>query len=191
MHPGVERRLSAERRVFEHQAARWRHAQAARGFQVGVGGGLAVGDVLGRHQRLEMPDQAEGLQDRRHDRLEAAGCHRQRVLALQRQHEIDDRRNGLHAGDQRHEDRFLLLGELHGGQAQAVAFVEEIDHRGRRHAADGVKDLLREVAPARVEHGAPGAVVERHRVGEGAVAIEEIGRKFAGRDVQSDHEPGT
>ena len=51
-------------------------------------------------------------------------------------------------------------------------------------AAPGIEKLLRVVAVPFGQAPLPGFVVERHGVGDGAVAIEEIGAKFADRNFQ-------
>ena len=52
--------------------------------------------------------------------------------------------------------------------------VKKLDHARRRHPADRIKEFLREVAPSGSHRRQPRLVVQRHRVGQRAVAIEDV-----------------
>ena len=70
---------------------------------------------------------------------------------------------------------FLAVGDLVDGHGEALLVVEGGDDLGDGHAAPGVEEVFGEAAAVVGEDGGPGGVVERHGVGDGAVAVEEVG----------------
>ena len=65
-----------------------------------------------------------------------------------------------------------------------MAFVEEFDDVRGGHAAEFVKHGLGHFRPVLAERGLPRTEVRGHGVGEGAVAIEDVGGEIAGRQFQ-------
>ena len=77
-------------------------------------------------------------------------------------------------------EALLAVGELGDGDGEMVAAVELGDDVVDGPATPGVEELLGEGGAAVLAEGAvPGDVVERHGVGDGAVAVEEVGLEVA------------
>ena len=68
---------------------------------------------------------------------------------------------------------------------QALLLVEVDDDVGGRPPAPGVEEVLGELAAPLVQRPLPGHVVQRHRVGDGAVAVEQVRRELTGGQRQT------
>src|ERR1700677_1830931 len=82
---------------------------------------------------------------------------------------------------------FVMRGLLRG-QIVAEISIQSLDDLDRGHAAELVKERLAEIGRTpefAVESLAPRAVVKRHRVGQRAVAIENVAVVLGG--VESNH----
>ena len=72
------------------------------------------------------------------------------------------------------------MGEFFDGDGGAIAAVEVVDDGVDGAAAPGVEEFLGEGGAAVLGEGAgPGDEVEGHGVGDGAVAVEEVGVEVA------------
>jgi predicted kinase len=92
---------------------------------------------------------------------------------------------GLELLERAHEDPLLVLVDGHRVQLQAVVLAEESRDLLRGHAAQRVEVVLVQVPlePHLHQRGLPGEVMERHRVHEGAVQVEDVAAKVALRDL--------
>ena len=77
---------------------------------------------------------------------------------------------------------FLAFGHLRDRHLEALLFVQAGDDFGDGHASPSVEDGFAEYAVPFRECFAPGDIVERHGIGDGAITIEEIGGKKTCRE---------
>ena len=92
---------------------------------------------------------------------------------------FDDLGNGLELREKREVEILLVLGEGFEGHVEALHLIEVGDDFDGGLAAPGVEELFIEGAAVFAERLVPGDVVQRHGVGDGAVAVEEIGAEWA------------
>ena len=64
---------------------------------------------------------------------------------------------------------------------QIVLFVEEGNDFRNRETAPGIEQVFRERTASFGERSSPRDVVQRHGVGDGTIAVEEVGAECAGR----------
>ena len=79
-------------------------------------------------------------------------------------------------------ERLFAADHLDGDHGGAVSLIEQLDGAQQGDAAHLVEERLREGAAMLGDGLGPGAVVERHRVGDGAVEVEEVSGVRAGRE---------
>jgi hypothetical protein len=183
-HPGGGGRLDADVGVLEDEAGGRLNSQPGGGKEEGVGGGLAVLVIACADQGVEELEKAEGI-ERRNDRFAGAtGDDGEGNFAVLKTDLLEDLWDGLKLMDEVVVEAFLAVGELGNGDGEAVAIVELGDDVADGHAAKGVEELFGKVSAVVLgERLDPCDVVKRHGVGNGAVAVEEIGLEVAfGKD---------
>lgn len=92
-----------------------------------------------------------------------------------------------HGGQPRQElaiEGLLATRDLRDRHGQTVALVERGDDLGDGYPAPRVKEVLGELAAPLAERLLPRGVVERHRVGDGSVAVEEVRAEGPGGEGQ-------
>jgi hypothetical protein len=183
-HSGGGCGLDAEEGVFKDEAVVGRNAEILGGEEKAIGGGLGVLIVSGGDDGVEFVEQAdcgEGTDDRI---SAAAGGDGEGDAAVLRGDVLYDFRNDFEAGKLREVEGFLARGEGFDGHIEGIDLVELGDDFADRLAAPGVEELFREIAVPFRECGFPCAVVERHGIDDGAVAVEDVGAKVAGGDFK-------
>ena len=84
------------------------------------------------------------------------------------------------------EIKFLFsFGHVVHRHIQPMFFVERGYDFGYRHASPGVEEIFAEFAAPFRERFAPGNVVKRHGIGDGAVTIEEVTLEGSRRQLES------
>jgi hypothetical protein len=186
-HAGRGRRLDADVGVLEDEAVFGVDAEAGGGEEEGVGGGLAALIIARADEGVEEVEEAEGFEGS-DDRFTGAtrddGEGDVAVLEVDLLEHFGD---GLELVDEVVVEALLAMGKFIDGNGEAVALIELCDDVTDGHATERVEKFLGEVGAAVLgERLAPGDVVERHGVGDGAVAVEEVGLEVACRKVK-DH----
>ena len=97
---------------------------------------------------------------------------------------LEDLGDRLELWEQFEVEILLVLGEGFDGHVEAVHLVEVGNDFDGGLAAPGVEELFIKDAAPLAERLLPGDVVEGHGVGDGAVAVEEIGAEWAWGQVQ-------
>ena len=93
---------------------------------------------------------------------------------------FEDLGDGLELVDEVVVEALFAVGELGDGDGEAIAAVELGDDGVDGAAAPGVEELLGEGGAAVLVEGlGPGDEVDGHGVGDGAVAVEEVGLEVA------------
>src|ERR1700677_2504560 len=77
----------------------------------------------------------------------------------------------------------LLLSHRHlvCRHLESTLLIERSDNSGNRHTAPRIKELLAELAVPFRKGPAPRDVMKRHRVGDSAVAVEQVSLKRSRR----------
>jgi hypothetical protein len=187
-HAGATRALDAERRILEHDRARGVRAEAPRGEQEEVGGGLALRDVVRAGDRVELVGHPEPRQRERDvARVARGGARDADPFAPRGARELAE------SGD---------LAEVRREQlaVQAFLLVHERPRRGVAHRAEQLAHDLgagatRGAAQERLalvgdavtdEERFPRAAVPGHRVDDRAVDVEdERGRRHGSGDLEA------
>ena len=81
---------------------------------------------------------------------------------------------------------FFLFADVGDGHVQALLLVERGEDFSDGHTAPGVEVIFGEVAAEGFKDMLPGNVVEGHGVGDGAVAVEEVGAEVSGREFEAE-----
>ncbi len=179
-HAGGGGGLDADVGVLEDEAVFWVDAEAFGGEEVGVGGGLRAPIIARADQGVEEGEEAEGFEGFDDGLAGASGDDGEGELAVLEADLFEDLGNGLDLVDALVVEALFAVGELVDGDGEAVAAVELGDDGVDGHASPGVEELLGEGGAAVLAEGAvPGGVVEGHGVGDGAVAVEEVGLEVA------------
>lgn len=148
------------------------HADAPRGFQENIRGGLLVDHhFIGDDRAEQMPD-FQMVQDHADDFLRSAGGHGHGDLSKIFLRDIQD---GMDGGHLREGLQVGLLFLMRNGDVVDgfVLFLrEDFQDVARGNAAVGIKPVDREIQVVLLGDDLPGAPMQWHRVGEGAVAIE-------------------
>jgi hypothetical protein len=179
-HAGGGRCSNSNVGVFKDEAVLRVDAEAGGGEEEGVGSGFAALIVAGADEGVEEVEEAEGFEGFDDGFAGAAGDDSEGDVAVLEVDLFEDLGDGLELVDEVVVETLLAVGELIDGDGEAVALVELGDDVADGHAAEGVEELLGEVGAAVLGEGlGPGDVVERHGVGDGAVAVEEVGLEVA------------
>ena len=97
---------------------------------------------------------------------------------------------GLRCGQLLEVEILFALGDGFDWHIEPVHLVQRGDNLNRRLAAPRIEELFIERAAPLAQRLLPGDVVERHGVDDGAVAVEEIGAKVAGGQLEASCEQG-
>jgi hypothetical protein len=179
-HPGGGGGLDADVGVLEDEAGGGVYPQAGGGEKEGVGGWFGVGVVAGTDEGVEEVQDAEGFEGADDGLAGASGDDGEGDVAVLEVDLFEDLGDGLELVDEFVVEALLAVRKLFDGDGEAVAVVEFGYYGVDGPAAPGVEELLGEGGAAVLAEGAvPGDVVERHRVGDGAVAVEEVGLEVA------------
>ena len=179
-HAGSSCRLDSDVSVLKDEAVFRVDAEAGGGEEEGVGGGLAALIIARTDEGVEEGEEAEGVEGFDDGFAGAAGDDGEGDIAVLEVDLLEDLGYGLELVDEVVVEALFAVGELFDGDGEAVALVELGDDCADGHAAEGVEELLGEIGAAILgERLGPGDVVERHGVGDGAVAVEEVGLEVA------------
>ncbi len=182
LHSGSVGGCGASGSVLEDEALFRRDAKAPRGLEKGIREGLSARVVLGGDDRVEEVGDAERAQGFHHDASVSARGDGKRLLAGKTFRESDYGFDGSDLRAHFEEERFLAIDGVSDGHAEAVTLVEDLDDAGGGDAAEFVKHGLGKAVGMRAEGDLPRFVVGWHGVGEGAVAVENVGVERAGRE---------
>ena len=179
-HAGGGGGLDADVGVLEDEAMGGVDAEARGGEEEGIGGGFAALIVAGADEGVEEVEEAESFKGFDDGLAGAAGDDGEGDVAVLEVDLFEDLGDGQELVDEVVVEALLAVGELVDGDGEAVALIELGDDVADGHAAEGVEELLGEVSAAVLGKGlGPGDVVEGHGVGDGAVAVEEVGLEVA------------
>jgi hypothetical protein len=189
-HAGSGGRLDADVGVLEDEALFGVDAETFGGEEEGIGGGFGVGVVAGTDEGVEEVEDSQSFQ-RADDRVAAAaGDDGEGDLAVLEVDLFEDLGDGLEVVDEVVVEGLLAVGEFLNGDGEVVAEVELGDYGVDGAAAPGVEELLGEGGAAVLaESFVPGEEVEGHGVGDGAVAVEEVGLEVACWEGKGHREP--
>ena len=176
--------MDAEVGVFEDQAACGRDTEAVGGQEEGFGVGLAVFVVFGADQSVEAVEYLERVERCGDGFAGATGNYGEWDFAMPGVDVFEDFGDGFQLWKEFVVQLFFARADGFDGHAQAVLFVEHGDDFGDGGATEKVEMMFVEVAVPFGEDFFPGDVVQGHGIGDGAVAIEEIGVVGAGRELK-------
>src|ERR1035437_8856929 len=94
--------------------------------------------------------------------------------------EVQNLRDRLELWEQLEVEFLLVFGESFNGHCEAVHLIQRGDDLARGLAAPRVKEIFGKGAIPLRKGRLPGNVVQRHRIDDGSVAVEEIGAESAG-----------
>ena len=179
-HAGGGGGLDADVGVLEDEAVFGVDAEALGGEEEGVGGGLGVGVVAGTDEGVEEVEDAEGFQRSDDGLAGAAGDYGEGDVAVLEVDLFEDFGDGLKLVDEVVVEALFAVGELFDGDGEVVAEVEFGDDGVYGAATPGVEEVFGEGGAAVLVEGlGPGDEVDGHGVGDGAVAVEEVGLEVA------------
>ncbi len=179
-HAGGGGGLDADVGVFEDEAVLGVDAQTLGGEEEGVGGGLGVSIVAGTDKGVEEIEDAEGFEGADDGFASAAGDDGEGDFAVLEVDLFEDLGDGLELMDEVVVEGLFAVGEFGDGDGEVIAEVEFGDDGVDGAAAPGVEELFGEGGAAVLaECLVPGEEVEGHGVGDGAVAVEEVGVEVA------------
>jgi len=182
-HAGGGGSLDADVGVLEDEAIFRVDAEALGGEEEGVGCWLGVGVVAGADQGVEEVEDAEGFERADDGLAGAAGDDGEGDVAVLEVDLFEDLGDGAELIDEAIVEAFFAMGELGDGDGEAVAAVEFGDDGVDGAAAPGVEELFGEGGAAVLAEGlGPGDEMDGHGVGDGAVAVEEVGLEVACRE---------
>jgi len=179
LHAGGSGGFDAEGGVLEDEAFLRDDAEALGGGDEGVWAGFPAAIILCADDDVEFIDDAEAGEGAGGDVPASAGGDGHGEFAMDAVDDFDDGFDRFNLVDGGEVEIFLAGGGFLDGEMVAVALVEDFDDAFGEDAAQFVKEGLGEVDVVILEGGAPSGVMERHGVPQGAVAIEDIGRKVA------------
>lgn len=165
--------------VFEYEAGFGRDAKLRGSDEIWFGVGFAFGVVLEADERVEFIAQLERVQRRDHGVASAAGYNGERNPSVLRFDVLQDFRNRGELRQHLEIDVFFFVRHGLHGHVQSLLLVESSDNLYRGHASPGIELRLIELAIPFGENFLPGEIMQRHRVGDSAVAVEEIGAEGA------------
>ena len=179
-HSGSRRSLDADVGVLEDEAIFRVDAQALGSQQEGVGSGFGVSVVAGADQGVEQVKEAEGFEGADDGLAGAAGDYGEGDVAVLEVDLFEDFGDGLKLVDEVVVEALFAVGELFDGDGEVVAEVEFGDDGVYGAATPGVEEVFGEGGAAVLVEGlGPGDEVDGHGVGDGAVAVEEVGLEVA------------
>ena len=179
-HAGGGGCLDADVGVLEDEALAGVDTEAGGGEEEGVGGGFAALIIARTDESVEEVEEAEGVEGFDDGLAGAAGDDGEGDVAVLEVYLLEDFGDGLELVDEVVVEALFAVGKLVDGDGEVVAAVELGDDVADGHAAPGVKEFFGEVGAAVLGEGlGPGDVVDGHGVGDGAVAVEEVGLEVA------------
>jgi len=182
-HAGGGGGLDADVGVLEDEAVLRIYAETLGGQEEGVGGGLGVDVIAGADQGVKEVEDAQSFQRPDDGLAGAAGDYCEGNVAVLEMDLFKDLGDGLELVDEVVVEALFAVGEFLNGDGEAIAAVELGDYGVDGAATPGVEELLGEGGAAVLVEGlGPGDEVDGHGVGDGAVAVEEVGLEFACRE---------
>ena len=179
MHAGGFGGLDADLGVLEDEAFFGGDAEAAGGFEEGVGRGFAVDVILGTDDCVEFIGDSQGLEGLEDDAAVSAGSDGHGAGAVVLVYQLDHGLDGEDLRDHLDVDFLLLQSGFPRGQGGAAALVEDFHDFFSGGASQFVKEGLGENAGVILQSGALSCqVMQRHGIGQGAVAIEDVAVKI-------------
>ena len=145
---------------------------------------LAFCVVAGANEGIEAVEQSKGGERGGDGFASAARDDGEGYAAVLIVDVLDDFGDGLELREQFEIQALLADGDGVDGHLQPLSFVEGGDDFGDGSAAPGVKELFVKGAIPFGEGFFPGNVMQGHGVDDGAIAIEEIRCKGAGRQFE-------
>ena len=95
---------------------------------------------------------------------------------------LQDFGNGLELRKNLEIELFLPSGDIFRWHLKPMFLIERGDDPGYRHTSPGIEETFTELAIPFREGLTPCYVVERHGIGNGAVAVEQVGGKRPRRE---------
>jgi len=188
-HAGRGRCLDADVGVLEDEAVFRIDTEALGGEEEGIGCGFGVGVVSGADQGVEEVKDAEGFEGADDGLAGAAGDNGEGDVAMLEADLFEDLGDGLELVDEVVVEALFAVGELGDGDGEAVAEVELGDDDVDWATTPGIEELFGEGGAAVFVEGlGPGDEVDGHGVGDGAIAVEEVGLEVACGDSEG-HRP--
>jgi hypothetical protein len=185
-HAGSDGRGDTRIGVLEDKAVGRGDAEALGGEEEGVGGGLAFGVVAGADEGVEAVEEVKGLEGLDDGLAGGAGDDGEGDFAEGGVDVFEDLGDGDELGEEGVVDVFLADGEGGDVDGEAVAAIELGDDVADGPAAPGVEEIFGERGAAVLaESFVPGDVVEGHGVGDGAIAVEEVGLEVTFGELES------
>jgi hypothetical protein len=173
IHPSGADGLEAQVGVFKGAAVLGGHADAAGGFEEDVGSGFLADDIFVGDDGLEEVADLQLLKNLLDNGFAAAGSDGHGQFAEVFLGDGDDELDGLDLGKEGKVRGFFLPGDGEVVEVNALFGAEHLEDIARGNAAEGVEAVLREVDAVALEDGLPGLPMERHGIGQGAVAIKD------------------
>ena len=174
--------MSASSKTRQAEGSTPRRSAARR---KGSGAGFGVGVVAGADEGVEEMEDAEGFEGADDGLAGAAGDYGEGDAAVVEVDLLEDLGDGLELVDEFVVEALFAMGELGEGDGEVVAVVEFGDDGVDGATTPGVEELFGEGGAAVfVEGFVPGDVVQGHGVGDGAVAVEEVGLEVAFGELQ-------
>src|ERR1035437_4250646 len=98
--------------------------------------------------------------------------------------QLQNLRDRLELREQLEVELLLMFGESFNGHCEAVHLIQRGDDLACGLAAPRVKKIFGKGAIPLRKGRLPGDVMQRHRINNGAVAVEEIGAEVAGGELK-------
>ena len=145
------------------------------------GAGFLSGHVLAGHDGLEQVPDAQVFQHAGNDPTSGAGGHRQGQPPVVFTGHVDNFRNEPDFVDEAEISFLLFAGQNPGVEMKPLLLLDQPEDVPGRHPAQGVEAIAREIKPVLAHEHLPGPVVQRHRVGQGAVKVEDEAQRVSDR----------
>jgi len=181
LHAGGFGGLDADLGVFEDEAFFRGDAEAAGGFEEGVGRGLAVDVILGADDCVEFIGDAQGVEGLEDYAAVSAGSDGHGAGAVVLVYQLDYGLDGEDLRDHLYVDFLFFQRGFPWGQGGATTFVEDFHDFFGGGASQFVKEGLGENAGVILQRSAPCHVMQGHGIGQSAVAIEDVAIKISFR----------
>lgn len=165
--------------VFEDETFFGGDAESIGGEEEGFGMGLAALVISGADEGLEFVEEAEGFEGGDDGFAGAAGDDGEGDGSVGGFDDLKDFGYGGESVEVFVVEAFFSDGGGVNGHLEALLLVHQGDDVADGHSSEAVEDVFREGASLFAEGLLPGDVVERHGVGDGSVAVEEIGLEGA------------
>jgi hypothetical protein len=107
------------------------------------------------------------------DLFRTTGGHRHGNLSVVLARHGDDGVDRFHLCDQGEILGLFFVGDSDVVDRQALFVAEHLEDIAGRHASERVKTVLGQMQSMAAGYGLPGAPVQWHRVGQGAVAVKD------------------